>query len=302
MSGVRLSTVRGVSPVRVLLVDDHQMLTEALAARLSSTPDIVVVGHCTARDPYPEALVTVARPDVITIEVTLPRDAAPLLTLLRTAWPPAHFVVLTASRDPEQAVEAARAGAVGWVSKESSIDTLTYTLRCASRGYACFPPEQLGRVLRELRADVSRAQQHDGPLDALTCRERTVLMCLVKGRRQAQIAEELGLSANTVRTHTNKIFTKLGVHSRLEAVTVARGALHGGRPPATGVAAVLSAQFAAVTAKSPTSIDPADPPQGVGGLPPMAEDPAPLLRPFRQQGRRWGWTWLRPPCGMTRLV
>jgi DNA-binding NarL/FixJ family response regulator len=250
VSGVQLSTVRGVSPVRVLLVDDHQMLTEALAARLSSTPDIVVVGHCAARNPHPEMLVTVARPDVITIEVTLVRDAAPLLTLLRTAWPPAHFVVLTASRDPQQAVEAARAGAVGWVSKESSIDALAYALRCASCGYACFPPEQLGRVLRELRADVGRAQRRDGPLDSLTCRERAVLMCLVEGRRRAEIAEELGLSANTVRTHTNKIFAKLGVHSRLEAVTAARSALRGSRPPPTGVAAALSTQESPA-AKSP---------------------------------------------------
>lgn len=238
----RQGTVGGVSPVRVLLVDDHQMLTEALAARLSITPDIVVVGHCATRDPHPEALATVARPDVITIEVTLARDAAPLLTLFRTAWPPAHFVVLTASRDPEQAVEAARAGAVGWVSKESSIDILTYALRCASRGHACFPPVQLGRILQELRADVRRAQRRDGLLDVLTCRERAVLMCLVEGRGKAEIADELGLSVNTVRTHTNKIFAKLGVHSRLEAVTVARSALRGTQPPATGAAVVISTQ------------------------------------------------------------
>ncbi|MGH3972713.1 MAG: LuxR C-terminal-related transcriptional regulator [Pseudonocardiaceae bacterium] len=224
---MRLSTVHGVSPVRVLLVDDHQMLTEALAARLATTPDIVVVGHCTTRDPNPEVLVTLLRPDVITIEVTLARDAAPLLTLFREAWPPAHVVILTASRDPEQAIEAARAGAVGWVSKESSIDTLAYALRCASQGHACFPPEQLGRVLRELRADVQRTQRRDGPLDSLTCRERAVLMCLVQGQGKTEIADELGLSVNTVRTHTNKIFAKLGVHSRLEAATVARTALRG---------------------------------------------------------------------------
>ena len=72
---MRPSTVRGVNPVWVLLVDD-QMLIEALAARLSDTPDIVVVGHCAARDPHPKALVTVARPDVIAIEVTLAPDAA----------------------------------------------------------------------------------------------------------------------------------------------------------------------------------------------------------------------------------
>ena len=222
---MRLGKVHAISPVRVMLVDDHQMLTEALAARLSTTPDIVVVGHCAMRDPHPEALATVARPDVITIEVAVASDVAPVLTLFRMAWPPAQFVVLTANRDPAQAIEAARAGALGWVSKESSIDTLTHALRCAGRGDAHFHAEQLGPVLRELRADVGRAQRRDGPLDVLTCRERAVLRCLAEGRSRAEIADELGLSANTVRTHTNKIFAKLGVHSRLEAVTVARGSL-----------------------------------------------------------------------------
>lgn len=236
---MRLDTVRGVIPVRVLLVDDQQMLIEALAARLSTTPDIVVVGHCTTRDPHPHVLATLLCPDVITVEVTQAHDAATLLTLFRTAWPPARVVVLTASRDPEQALDAARAGADGWVSKESSIDALAHALRCAGQGQACFPPEQLGRVLRELRADVGRAQRREGPLDVLTRRERDVLMCLAQGHRPAKIADELGISANTVRTHTNKIFAKLSVHSRLEAATVARGALrhsrvdspHGRFPP-----------------------------------------------------------------------
>jgi NarL family two-component system response regulator LiaR len=231
-----------VAPVRVLLVDDQQMLIEALAARLSATPDIVVVGHCTTRDSHPDRLAALLRPDVITVEVAQAGEAATLLKLFRTAWPPARFVVLTASRDPDQAVEAARAGADGWVSKESSLDTLTDALSCASRGHAYFPPEQLGRVLGELRADVGRAQRREGPLEVLTPRERDVLMRLAQGQRPAEIASELGMSAHTVRTHTNKIFAKLGVHSRLEAVTVARAALRGSRPPLTGVGVVVSAQ------------------------------------------------------------
>jgi NarL family two-component system response regulator LiaR len=246
---IRPGTGGGLSPIRVLLVDDQQMLVEALAARLSTTPDIVVVGHCTTRDPHPEELATLLRPDVITIEAAQPHDAAALLTLFRTAWPPARVVVLTSSRDPEQAIEAARAGADGWVSKESSIDTLAHALRCASQGHACFPPEQLGRVLRELRADVGRAQHREGPLDVLTPRELDVLMCLAQGRCQAEIADELGVSAHTVRTHTNKIFAKLGVHSRLEAVAVARGALRRARSPLTCVPVVLSAQESAVRAE-----------------------------------------------------
>lgn len=234
--------VRGVIPVRVLLVDDQLMLTEALATRLSATPDIVVVGHCTTRDPHPEGLASVARPDVITIEVTQAGDAAAPLTMFRAAWPPARFVVLTASRDPDQAVEAARAGADGWVSKESSIAELIHVVRCAARGHASFPPEYLGRILGELRADVGRAQRREGPLDVLTPRERDVLMCFAQGRTPAEIADELGLSAHTVRTHTNKIFAKLGVHSRLEAVAVAWGAQRSTRPPLMDVSSAAGVQ------------------------------------------------------------
>jgi two-component system nitrate/nitrite response regulator NarL len=244
-----LRTVRRVIPIRVLLVDDQQMLIEALAARLSTTADIVVVGHCTTRDPHPDVLATLLRPDVITIEITQTHDAATLLTLFRTAWPPARVVVLTASHDPEQALEAARAGADGWVSKESSIDALAHALRCASQGQVCFPPEQLGRVLRELRADIGRAQRRKGPLDVLTPRERNVLMCLAQGHCPAEIANELGISVNTVRTHTNKIFAKLGVHSRLEAVAVARWALGRTRPPPTDVPVALSVQEPATRAQ-----------------------------------------------------
>ena len=220
-----LCTVHGVIPIRVLLVDDQQMLIEALAVRLSATLDIAVVGHCTTRNPHPERLATLLRPDVITLEVVHTGDAAALLLMFRAAWPPARLVVLTASQDPDRAVEAARAGADGWVSKESSIDLLAHALRSAARGDACFPPEQLGRVLGELRADVERAQRRNGPLEVLTPRERDVLMRLAQGDGPAEIARELGVSAHTVRTHTSKIFAKLGVHSRLEAVAVGRGAL-----------------------------------------------------------------------------
>lgn len=212
-------------PVRVLLVDDHEMVTEALTARLATTPDIWVAGRCGTADPNPGGLATVLRPDVITIEITPARDVTALLTRFRAAWPPARIVVLTASQNTDQAVEAARAGVDGWVSKESSVDALARALRCAGRGQASFPPEQLGPILRELREDTRRRHHREGPLDTLTDRERGVLMIMAEGRTAAEIADELGVSTNTVRTHTHKIFSKLNVHSRLEAVSVARAAL-----------------------------------------------------------------------------
>lgn len=237
-----LDTARGVLPIRVLLVGDHQLLIEALAGKLSATPGIVMVGHCTTRDPHPDGLATLLRPDVIAIEATQAGTAAALLMMFRAAWPPARFVVLTASPDPDQAVEAARAGAAGWVSKDSSIDTLAHALRCAAAEHACYPPQQLGHVLGELRADIGRAQRRDGPLEVLTPREREVLVFFAQGLAPAEIANELGVSTHTVRTHTNKIFAKLGVHSRLEAVAVARAALGRTRPPLTDVAVVIPAQ------------------------------------------------------------
>lgn len=217
-------TVQEVGQIRVLLIDDHQMLTEALAVRLSTAPDMCVVGQCANDGADPAGLAAQLRPDVITVELAPDCDAAAVFVQLRTAWPPARVVVLTASRDPQAALKAARAGADGWVFKESSVDSLVEVLRSVCRGHAHFPPEHLGLVLRELQEDVRRVGTHSGPLDALTSRERGVLLGWIEGRTSAEIADELDVSTHTVRTHANNILAKLGVHHRLEAVRAARAA------------------------------------------------------------------------------
>jgi two-component system, NarL family, response regulator LiaR len=102
-------------------------------------------------------------------------------------------------------------------------------LRGVCQGHSWFPPEMLGEILRELRDDVRRAREDNDPLDVLSPRERDVLASMAEGKRGRQIAEELLISTDTVRTHTRSIFSKLDVHSRLEAVRVARAA--GLRPP-----------------------------------------------------------------------
>jgi two-component system, NarL family, response regulator LiaR len=220
-----------VKPVRVLLVDDHQMLTEALAAELSAAPGLWVVGRCTTVDPGLARLVAQLRPDVITIELQPVGSAMhSMLCRLTTAWPAAHIVVLTASSEPARAADAARAGVDAWVPKDCSTRQLVDIVRGVCQGHASYPPECLGVVLRELRADVQRAREGAGELEVLSNRERDVLLGMIEGKRGAQIARELGVSANTVRNHTQRIFSKLKVHSRLEAVRVARSA--GMRPGA----------------------------------------------------------------------
>lgn len=214
----------GMNPIRLLLADDHLMVTEALAARLAGAPDIWVAGRCAATDPNLSAIITGVRPDVITIEVE-PFGANIGATLERIAAvrPEARLVVLSADRNVAHAVAAARAGAVAWVAKEQDAAEYETVVRGVVRGCSWYPPDMLGEILRELRLDVGRA--HGGhPLEALSSREREVLQAMMTGKRGRQIARELLISADTVRTHTQNIYAKLEVHSRLEAVTLARAA------------------------------------------------------------------------------
>jgi NarL family two-component system response regulator LiaR len=218
-------TVEPVTFVRVLLIDSHAMLTDALTVRLSNADDLWVVGSVSPDDPRLMDIVRTQRPDVITTEIGPAAVATGgLLRKLRAAWPPAQLVVLTASHDSSHAVAAARAGAAAWVSKESSLEHLLEVLRGVPLGYAFYPPRQLGAVLRELRDDVQRAHDCSARLDVLSHREREVLLRMVDGKPVGQIAVESVVSTSTVRTHVRSILTKLGVRSRLEAVSVARAA------------------------------------------------------------------------------
>lgn len=208
---------------RLLLVDHYRMVTEALAARLSAVPDLWVAGCYRADDPQLPEIAASLRPDVILVDATpLRRAIGEAVVRLLAAWPPARVVVISGDRDVTHAVAAARAGAVAWLSKDQGADELETVLRGVSRGYAWFPPEMLGAILRELRDDVRKAREDGDPLDVLSPRERDVLASMAEGRRGRQIAEDLMISTDTVRTHTRSIFSKLDVHSRLEAVRVAR--------------------------------------------------------------------------------
>jgi NarL family two-component system response regulator LiaR len=224
-----------MDPVRILLVDDHLMVTEALASRLSAAMDLWVAGRCTTADPSLLDIVRGLRPDVITIEVEpLGPAVGEVLTALVAARPEAKVVVLSADHDVAHAVEAARAGVAAWVAKEQGAAELETVIRGVSHGYAWFPPEMLGAILCELRADVSRAREHENLLDVLSPRERDVLVSMMDGKRGRQIAQDLLISTDTVRTHTRNIFAKLDVHSRLEAVRVARAAGLRRRPEGGG--------------------------------------------------------------------
>jgi len=214
-----------MSPIRLLLIDDHLMVTEALASRLSGAMDIWVAGRCTTADPNLIDIIKGVRPDIITIEVEpFGDDVGRILATVIAARPEARVIVLSSDHDVTHAVEAVRAGAAAWLAKEQGAGELEDVLRGVIRGESWFPPDMLGPILRELREDARRARSQDDSLGGLSKREREVLLEMMDGKHGRQIATDLAISVDTVRTHIRNIFSKLEVHSRLEAVGVARAA------------------------------------------------------------------------------
>ncbi|HEY0812428.1 MAG TPA: response regulator transcription factor [Pseudonocardia sp.] len=223
---------RSVDIHRVVVVDGHRMFAEALTMTLSAEDDLRVVGSVAPADPDLPGVLGRLRPDVAIVDVArLGVRSAALLDIVSGAVADVRIVVLTGSQDVGQVVDAARAGALAWVSKERPSADLVATIRAVCAGHACYPPDYLGVVLRALaRPSAPRADR----LAVLSRQERRVLACMVDGATGPELAAELHVSPGTVRTHIQKIFTKLGVHSRLEAVRIAREA--GMRP---GDAAIM---------------------------------------------------------------
>jgi two-component system, NarL family, response regulator LiaR len=237
-----------VDVLRLLLVNDYRMVTEALAALFSAVPDLWVAGCCDTDDPNLPEIVRWLRPDVILIEADpLGFAMAEVARRLLEAWPSSHVVVISSDGDVTHAVDAARAGIHAWVSKSQGADELIAVIRGVCAGHSTFPPAMLGEILRQLRDDVRKAREDTNPLGMLSPRERDVLACMMQGKQGRQIAEDLLISIDTVRTHTRSIFSKLDVHSKLEAISIARAA--GLRPPGSSVPA--AGQRSPMTALGP---------------------------------------------------
>lgn len=216
-------------PVRVLIVDDQALFAEALAVRLGAEPDLEVlpVAHDIRRA---TALVATECPQVVVLDLVLGEESGlDLLDLLRRRYPDVRVVVLSGVTDIDPMVTALRRGAAGWLPKTESADLVSSVIRGAAGRGGWIPPVVLGEVLRRLLTEGGPGADD---LAELTPREHEVLRCMVDGLTRPEIAERLGLSANTVRTHTQNLLAKLDAHSALEAITVAMRA--GMRPSTAG--------------------------------------------------------------------
>lgn len=215
--------------ISIIVADRERTFADALAARLAAEGDMEVVGAVHVRAPGP--WLVAGRPaEVMVLDSDLPGEAANhLCEELSARDEPIGVIMLSSSSEPQRIVAAIRAGAAAWVRKDEPLEHLLQVIRGVSQGETWLPRSETGNVLRLLLRADDRRQQSERVLAELTPRERAVLACLAEGAGHREIAQQLRLSVNTVRSHVQNLMTKLGVHSALEAVALTRD--HAGWPP-----------------------------------------------------------------------
>jgi DNA-binding NarL/FixJ family response regulator len=211
--------------IRVLVVDDVELVRTGLRMILDAEPDLEVVG--TASDGV-EAVSEVRRlrPDVVLMDIRMPGldGLAATRHILGTAgMPPCKVIVLTTFDVDEHVYEALRAGASGFLLKDVPAAQLVHAIRVVAAGEALLAPSVTRRLIASFTgAAPSTAAPASAPgLDELTAREREVLVLLADGLSNAEIAAKLFVGEATVKTHVARVLMKLGVRDRVQAVVVA---------------------------------------------------------------------------------
>jgi DNA-binding NarL/FixJ family response regulator len=193
--------------IRVLLADDHRMVRRGFRLILESEPDIEVVAEA---DNGREAIAqTIAcQPDVVVMDVAMPELGGIEATRrIRESASPASIVALSIHRDGVYVREIVRAGAAGYILKESADTELLTAVRAVAEGKSYLSPEVAGHVVQEYRKHVT------DPIDLLSPREREILQLIAEGKTNKEIAAHLNLSVHTTDGHRTRIMEKLELHS-----------------------------------------------------------------------------------------
>jgi DNA-binding NarL/FixJ family response regulator len=214
--------IRGAEPVRVVIVDDHELFLGGLRMLLDLEDDIEVVGE--AGDGGAAAVLVAATvPDVVLMDVRMPkRSGIEACQAIKDVAPNTHIIMLTTSEEEADLYEALKNGASGYLLKDSAIDEVASAVRLAGDGHALISPSMATKLLEEFKV-VSRGSRTGVPGPRLTERELEVLRLVARGLNNREIGGQLFISENTVKNHVRNMLEKLQLHSRLEAVMYAIG-------------------------------------------------------------------------------
>jgi len=213
----------GTAPIRVLLVDDHAMVRRGMRDFLELHDDIEIVGEAVdGADAIEQA--GALRPDIVVMDLMMPGvDGIEATARIRADLPEVEVIALTSFVEEARVLAAIEAGAAGFLLKDAEADELAAAIRAATAGEVHLDPAIAGIVARRMRgghADTAAAQLADG-VASLTQRERDVLACVAQGLPNRAIADRLGITERTARTHVSNILAKLGLASRTQAALFA---------------------------------------------------------------------------------
>jgi len=207
-------TISPSQPIRVMLVDDHTMVRRGLATFLKVFDDLHLAGEAESGEAAIQLCAEIL-PDVILMDMVLPMmDGATATRAIRQKFPQVKVIALTSFKEGELIKNALEAGAIGYLLKDITADELAWAIRDAHAGRATLSPEAA-------QALVQTANQPSAPGLDLTEREREVLILMIEGLNNTQIARKLTVRPSTIKSHVSNILSKFGVASRTEAVTLA---------------------------------------------------------------------------------
>ncbi|MGW7444047.1 response regulator [Kitasatospora sp. NPDC054795] len=206
-------------PVRVFLLDDHEVVRRGVRDLLEAEPDMEVVGEA-GTCAQALARVPALRPDVAVLDVRLPDgDGVTVCRDLRDRMPGLACLMLTSFDDDDALLDAIMAGAAGYVLKQVKGTELVGAVRTVASGQSMLDPATTRKLLESLRHHEENAT--DSALAGLTPREREILALVGEGRTNRQIGQELYLAEKTVKNHVSRLLAKLGVERRLQAAVIA---------------------------------------------------------------------------------
>jgi NarL family two-component system response regulator LiaR len=198
--------------IRLLIVDDHKVVRQGLRFLLQHEADIEIVGEA-ADGEQAVALVRQHVPAVVLLDLLMPKmDGLAALRAIKEISPSTQVIILTSHQGDDELFDAIKAGALSYVLKTAGVDVVVESVRAAARGESLLDPSVAAKVLEEMR----RARGRDG-VDPLSRREVEVLSELARGRSNKEIAKELSIGEETVKTHVSNILSKLHLADRTQA-------------------------------------------------------------------------------------
>ncbi|WP_078408881.1 response regulator transcription factor [Priestia abyssalis] len=202
--------------IKVLFVDDHEMVRIGVSSYLSAQPDIEVIGE--AEDGTEAVgMALELRPDIILMDLVMKRmDGIEATRKIIESWPEAKIIIVTSFLDDEKVYPALEAGATSYMLKTSKASEIANAVRATYHGQSVLEPEVTGKMMMKMRKGNVQL-----PHEQLTAREMEILLLMAQGKTNQEIADELFIALKTVKTHVSNILSKLEVQDRTQAVIYA---------------------------------------------------------------------------------